>query len=325
MTTLYDFWPEPMTPRKSFGIDGGVSFRRQAVKAERFHRQMIAAIWEMTHPDAIAEYMKDESLVLDAMAFDFPEYAAAVDAAAKEVSEMLTAAIRKPAHGGTVQTYVRTYGMTTNQDFKKIVVKDVELLWPRLDQTYRYNSQEKRTEACAPTVQGAGYSLAWKMTLAEGKKLKDELRAHYEACRAAKPKLPEFSDVFGAKRLTDADGKPTDFVQFTAKKRAVSNQGEVNKPPRVVGPDLKDLEDKAIWTGSVGNIRALAFPTTDPDGKGGISLLLDAVQVTEAVYGGDSLEDDFGPAQVTDPFGDEPEQTAKPAPAPAPAMADDEF
>jgi hypothetical protein len=279
----------------------------------------------MTHADAIAEYIRDESLVLDAISLDFPEYAAAVDAAAEEVTGMLTAAIRKPAHGGTVQTYARTNAMSTNQDFKKIVVKDVEFLWPRIDQTYRYNSQEKRTEACPPTVQGAGYSIAFKMSLADGKKLKDELRAHYETCRASKPKLPEFKDVFGAKRLTDADGNHTEFVQFTAEKRAVSNAGEVNKPPRVVGPDLKDLEDKAIWTGSTGTIRCLAFPTTDPDGNGGISLLLDAVQIIEAVYGGDSLEDDFGPARATDPFGDEPEQTAKPTPAPAPAMADDEF
>ena len=280
----------------------------------------------MVHPDAIAEYIKDEGLVLDALAFDFPEYAAAVDEAAKEVSAMLTASVRKPEHGGTVQTYGKTYDMATNQDFKKVVVKDVEFLWPRLDQTYRYNSQEKKTEPCAATVQGAGYSLAWKMPLKEGKKLKDELRAHYEECRKSKPKLPEFSDVFGAKRLMDADGNPTDFVQFTAKKRAVSNAGDVNKPPRVVGPDLKDLEDKAIWTGSTGHIRCLAFPTTDPDGNGGVSLLLDAVQVTEAVYGGDSLEDDFGPAvEKDDPFDEEPDTAAVKETKPARVPEDAEF
>lgn len=323
--SLYDVWPEPMTARKSYGIDGAVSFRKQFVKAERIHRQMIAAIWEMAHPDAIAEYIKDEGLVLDAMALDYPEFAAAVDAAAAEVSSMLVSAQSKPAHGGSVQTHARTNGMTTNTDFKKIVAKDVELIWPRIDQTYRYNSQEKRTEACPATVQGAGYSIAFKMPLKEGKALKDELRAHYEECRKSKPKLPEFKTVFGSKRLNDVDGNPTDFVQFTAKKRGVSNAGEVNKPPRVVGPDLKDLEDKNIWTGSIGNIRCLAFPTTDPDGDGGISLLLDAVQVIEAVYGGDSLEDDFGPARDVDPFGDEPEQTAKPAPDPAPIPEDAEF
>ena len=60
---------------------------------------------------------------------------------------------------------------------------------------------------------------------------------------------------------------------------------------------------------------------TDPDGNGGISLLIDTVQVTHAVYGGASLDDfddvattmsggennsldDFGPAKAADPFAD---------------------
>lgn len=211
--------------------------------------------------------------------------------------------------------------MAANQDFLKVVRKNVKFLWPRIDQTYRYNNADKKTEACAPNVTGAGYSIAWEMSLAEGKELKAQLKAHYDDCRKRNGKLPEFMDVFGSKRLTDENGNPTDFVQFTAKKRAISNDGKTNKPPVVVGPDLKDLEDKAIWTGSVGHIRALAFPTTDPDGKGGISLLLDAVQVNEPVYGGDNLEDDFGPAQDIDSvITDTAERAAK-----EPAMADDEF
>ena len=211
--------------------------------------------------------------------------------------------------------------MAANQDFMKVVEKDVEFLWPRLDQPYRYNNAEKRTEPCAENVTGAGYSIAFKMSLTDGKALKERLKAHYEGCRARNAKLPEFTDVFGSKRLLDDDGKPTDFVQFTAKKRAISNDGKVNKPPTVVGRDLKELEDKAIWTGSGGHIRALAFPTTDPDGKGGISLLLDAVQINEAVYGGDNLEDDFGPAQDIESVFTETARQAEHAPA----MADDQF
>lgn len=211
--------------------------------------------------------------------------------------------------------------MASNPDFMKVVEKDVELLWPRLDQTYRYNNADKKTEPCAANVTGAGYSLAWKMSLKEGKALKEKLKEHYKDCRTRNAKLPEFSDVFGSKRLADEDGNPTDFVQFTAKKRAISNDGKTNKPPVVVGPDLKDLDDKAIWTGSIGHVRALAFPTTDPDGKGGISLLLDAVQVNDPVYGGDNLEEDFGPAKDIDDIITETEQQAKEQPA----MADDQF
>lgn len=177
--------------------------------------------------------------------------------------------------------------MATNTEFKKVMIKSVALLWPRLDQPYRYNSQEKKTEACAATVQGAGWSVGWSMSAEDAKALREELRAHYEAQREVNRKLPEFKRIFGANKQDDGS------VQFTAKKRAVSNAGKQNKPPAVVGRDLKDLEEKNIWSGSIANIRVLAFPTTDPDGDGGISLLLDVVQVIEAKYGGDGLEGDF--------------------------------
>lgn len=177
--------------------------------------------------------------------------------------------------------------MATNTEFKKVMVKNVPLLWPRLDQPYRYNSQEKKTEACAATVQGAGWSVGWSMAEAEAKALFRELRDHYNSQREVNRKLPEFKEVFGMKKQDDGT------VQFTAKKRAVSNAGKENKPPAVVGRDLKDLAEKNIWTGSIGNLRVLAFPTTDPQGSGGVSLLLDVVQVIDAKYGGDGLGDDF--------------------------------
>lgn len=213
--------------------------------------------------------------------------------------------------------------MARNQDFLKVVHKDVEFLWPRVDQTYRYNSAEKKTEPCAPTVQNAGYSIAWKLPLDKAKAFKEEMRQHYEATAARNAKLPrDFAGIFGSKRMKDENGNDLDFAQFTAKKRAMSNDGKENKAPIVVGPDLKSLEDKAIWSGSIGHVRALAFATQDPDGKGGISLLLDAVQVNEAVYGGDNLEDDFGPAKDIEEMG---EATQAAAAGESASMSDDQF
>jgi hypothetical protein len=208
--------------------------------------------------------------------------------------------------------------MAANNDFLSVLVKDVTLFWPRLDQPYRYNAQEKKTEACAPGVQGAGYSIAWDCPTAEAKALYSALRAHYNDCRTRNSKLPEMSQVFGMKK-DDATGT----VRFTAKKRAMSNAGTPNKAPVVIDANKAELANKAIWSNSTGNLRVLAFPTTDPDGKGGISLLLDAVQVVEAVYGGDGL-DDFeivaAPAATTaasaDPFADVADDTpAAPKPA----------
>lgn len=214
--------------------------------------------------------------------------------------------------------------MTTNNDFKPILIRDTTFHWPRLDQPYRYNNAEKRTEACAPTVNGAGYSIVFDMTIAEAKEFYAGLKAHYNAVRATKPKLPEFKQVFGMKK-----DEETGTVRFTAKKRAVANDGKLNKPPVVIDAQKQPLAEKGIWSGSKGNLRVLAFPATDPDGVGGISLLLDTVQVVEAVYGGDNLDDfevvaSTKPMTVEDDFETpQPGQTAKPTPAPA--MADDPF
>lgn len=214
--------------------------------------------------------------------------------------------------------------MATNTDFLKVLVKDTTFHWPRLDQPYRYNSQEKRTEACAPTVTGAGYSIAFDVTMAEAKELHKMLKAHYNETRARNSKLPEFSTVFGMKK-DEAAGT----VRFTAKKRAVSNSGELNKPPVIIDGRKQPLVEKNIWSGSTGNLRLLAFAATDPDGKGGISLLLDTVQVVNAVYGGDNL-DDFeevagGTTMAVDDDFDaapQPMQAAKPAPASVPVDAE---
>jgi hypothetical protein len=184
--------------------------------------------------------------------------------------------------------------MANNPDFLKLMIRDVDFFWPRLDQPYRYNAQTKRTEAASAGAPNAGYSIAWDMPTAKAKELHGELRKHYEACRSRNSKLPEFAQVFGMKKDPEAG-----TVRFTAKKRAMSADGKINKPPRVLGADLTDLDEKAIWSGSKGDLRVLAFAATDPDGGGGISLLLDVVQVKEAVYGGDGIEDDFAPAKTS--------------------------
>ena len=49
-------------------------------------------------------------------------------------------------------------------------------------------------------------------------------------------------------------------------------------------------------------MRAWAVAVVDPEGAGGISLLLDAVQVTEAVYGGNGLDDFETVESKEDPF-----------------------
>jgi hypothetical protein len=217
-----------------------------------------------------------------------------------------------------------------NDDFLKVKITDVSFIWPRLDRTYRYDKATKRTVRCEPNVQGAGYSIAWDMPTDEARALYKALADHYAGCQTRNPKLAPFETVFGMK----AD-KEAGTVRFTAKRKGTTNEGKLNAPPKVVDgtkAGFPELADKAIWSGSKGHLRVFAFPTVDPDDKAGISLILDAVIVTDAQYGGDGLEDDFevsAPKAGADPFAamdaGTPQQNAVAAAKAAPVPADAPF
>lgn len=187
------------------------------------------------------------------------------------------------------------------EDFLKVLAKGT-LQYPKLNQTYRYNTAEKKSEPCAPTASNAAWSVVIEMTKEEARPIYEALRGHYEASKARSPKLPPFSKVFGMKKLKDEQGNETGMVQFTAKRNGTKSDGSANNFPLVIDGQLQPLADLSIWGGSKGVVRAWAVAVVDPEGAGGISLLLDAVQVTEAVYGGNGLDDFEKVESKADPF-----------------------
>jgi len=166
-------------------------------------------------------------------------------------------------------------------DFKPIMIRNVEFKYPRLTETYRYNTAEKRSEPCQPTASNAAYSIAWVMTADAARAFYAECQAHYATCQTNAP----FAKVFGMKKMDDGT------VEFKAKRNGTNGGGKVNEKPKVIDGMKQPLTDTNIWGGSKGNIRVTAYPALDPDGIGGISLLIDTVQVTHAVYGGSNLDD----------------------------------
>ena len=179
-----------------------------------------------------------------------------------------------------------------NLDFKKFVISDAHLIWPKLDQTYKYNRAENKSEPVPASAQGANWSCGMLMSSEEAKRLWADLQAHYKDCQTRNPKLPKFSTVFGMKKRDDG------LVVFSAKKNGVNAKGQPNKEPTVLAGDLTPLADRRIWSGSTGNVRFNAYPSQNPDGEGGISLLLDTIQVTKAVYGSGDDADDFKPVTM---------------------------
>ena len=191
--------------------------------------------------------------------------------------------------------------MANNDDFLKVLAKNVTFQYVKLNQTYRFNTQKQASEPCAPTASNAAWSVAFEMTKDEARPLFEQLKAHYQACRGRSPKMPQFKTVFGMKK-----NEETGTVSFTAKRNGMKKDGTPNKAPTVIDGQKQPLADLSFWGGSKGTIRAWAVAVIDPDGNGGISLLLDAVQVTEAVYGGNGLDDFDTVESKADPFETKP-------------------
>jgi hypothetical protein len=220
----------------------------------------------------------------------------------------------------------------TDSDFMDVLFKNVELVFPRLDQTYKFNSTEQKSEACAQTVNGAAWSVGVKISKAEAKPIYMALKEHYEKCHKRNEKLQPFSQVFGMKKLEEEGA-----VIFEGKKKGTTEAGKSNHPPTVIDGQKQPIpkDQLNIWSGSRGTVRFRAFPTTSPatkehpKGLGGISLLLDVVQLTKRVYGGANLDDfdmvedepiDHKAAPADDDFD---QSSQKPAPAAKKPPADD--
>ena len=191
--------------------------------------------------------------------------------------------------------------MANNDDFMKVLAKNVTLQYPKLNQTYRFNTQKQASEPCAQTASNAAWSVAFDMTKDEARPIYESLKAHYDACRARNPKMPQFKTVFGMKK-----NEETGTVSFTAKRNGMKKDGTPNKAPTVIDGQKQPLADLAFWGGSKGTVRAWAVAVIDPDGNGGISLLLDAVQVTEARYGDGGMDDFDTVESKADPFEQKP-------------------
>ena len=210
--------------------------------------------------------------------------------------------------------------MATKDDFKKFMLHDKLLQYPKLDQTYRWDNSKESSEPCIQTANQAAWSCSFIVSSGEAEQLWKEFRAHFNERKAANPSIGNFEDVFGMKKRDDGT------VLFRAKKNGTKADGALNKAPKVLDGELNDLADKRIWSGSVGTLRIWAYPAKNPStNKTGISLLLDTVQVTTAVYGSDedfkkkdmkiegqpdgsaenSVEADFKPVPEAkpDPFG----------------------
>lgn len=203
-----------------------------------------------------------------------------------------------------------------NSDFLGLVISDVELIYPRLDQTYRFDHMKKETVPCGPNADKAGWSVSMVLDSEKSVEIRSLLQKHYKLSQGRNKQLPEYSGVFGLKNgNAHPEGKYdyTGKTILTARKNAKNTEGDLTNPPAVIDVYHDPLQDRAIWSGSRGSVKVSALAAVNPtDGSGGITLLLQSVLVSEPKYGGANFVDDFGPPKQRTDFAPPKEQQGEP-------------
>lgn len=211
----------------------------------------------------------------------------------------------------------------------KHTIKHVEALWPRINQTYKFDSVERRSVPCTPQDQNAAYELSFKMTEGQAKELYADMMKAYTAKR--EPSWPE-KIAMPFKKDTQ-DGVETGCFIGKCKLKGAYN-GEATPKPKQYDRDGSGLaEDFMLTTGSKVNIAVTFVPYNMREA--GVSLRLRAVQVleykemeernpfeAEGAPVAPSAPTSPVPSGEVDPFGLPP---TTPAPAPASADFDDEI
>ena len=162
------------------------------------------------------------------------------------------------------------------------MISQVEALWPRLNTTYKFDNKEKRSVPCDVFEDGAKYETGFRMNAQQAKKLFSEMKTAY--VEKAQNGWPEkFDNPFNK----DEDGSYT----FKASLKGAYGKDATRKPVQYDASNTKLPDDFLLTTGSTVNIAGVFVPYHAKSMGTGVSLRLNAVQVTKYV-----------PMQMASPF-----------------------
>lgn len=181
------------------------------------------------------------------------------------------------------------------------LINNVEILYPRINQCYRFDNTENKSVPCDPFEDGAKYETKFRMD-------KDQAKSLYKAMATAYAERREKSwpEKLEMPFEQDDEGK---FVGKAVLKGAYGK--DATAKPKQYDAKSKELPaDFKLTTGSVGNIAVVFVPYNMRDN--GVSLRLKAVQVTRyqepqsaaspfGVVDGFELEVDDNPFEVQTP------------------------
>jgi len=156
---------------------------------------------------------------------------------------------------------------------EQYIIKNVEALWPKINRTYVFDSNEGRSVTCDPSAQNAEYSIQFRMDSETAKSLYFAMAEVYQANKKEK-----WADKLDRKFVKDDDGMFT----HKATLKGMYKSELTKKPIQVDAKGNRLPADFLLTTGSTVNI-AVQFVPYDMGGKQNISLRLSGVQVIKYI------------------------------------------
>ena len=153
------------------------------------------------------------------------------------------------------------------------IIKNVEALWPKVNRTYHFDSNEGKSMPCDPKDVNAEYSIQFRMDNDTAKSLYTEMAKAYQANRKDK-----WAEKLERPFVKDDDGM---FTHKSTLKGAYKNEA-TKKPLQVDAQGTKLPDDFLLTTGSTVNV-AVTFNPYEGYGRQDVNLRLKAVQVVKYV------------------------------------------
>tara|TARA_R110000824_G_scaffold706_5_gene4395 strand:+ start:11198 stop:11929 length:732 start_codon:yes stop_codon:yes gene_type:complete len=153
---------------------------------------------------------------------------------------------------------------------EQYLIKKTTALYPRVDKTYRYDSEQQRSIPCGSLDDGAEYSLSFVMDELTAQSLWSYMKTTY--AEEKKKTWPEIKNPF----------KKTEQGMFTYKAtlKGAYNNDKTKKPSQYDAKTNELPNDFQLTTNSIVNIAVKGIPYSGSMGTG-CSLRLQAVQVLQ--------------------------------------------
>ena len=194
-------------------------------------------------------------------------------------------------------------------------IKDVEALFPKINQTYRFDSNANegkgKSVPCAPLEAGSSYELSFKITKEKAQALYKDMVLAFRAEGEGKGWPDKFPNPF---KKDIVDGEHTGLYVGKAGIAGAYKGEPTRKPSQVDAKGTKLADDFLLTSGSTVNI-AVNLSPWEMQGNHGVKLRLKGVQVTKYLpIEEDNLfgeVDGFTVEKDDNPFAEEPEAVAE--------------